>query len=460
MNADLKADGKLKTAMARLLHRYPLFSGIVASMDVHAMPEVGTMGVGLQDDSFDLFYNPAFVRSISLEELVGVFHHEVRHLVFGHMLMGAEQYPDAEALTTATELCANERLPEPLPLDPVLLRDYPELPPDEDSDTRYGRLAGKKREKKDAPGDGRGGTGVGSGKDADCEDKGDADEDGEAETQAHPAKRKKRTKAKKGCKKQGKAKKAKKQRGPGEKAKKNKGTIDDHGRWDEIAENEAVARNLIESSLVEGAQRIGELSQEEMKLLDKIGEGWGINPGNITSAIVPAQGEEKVNWKKALRRLIGRATHQAPCYERPPRRLPHMLGIIPGRMSRSTRPRIMAAIDTSGSMTDDILAEISGELRHMTRDREVLVVECDTEINAVHEYRKPITEVHGRGGTDLRPPLEAEFLRRHRIDVAVYFTDGFGDVHDEPPRGVPVIWVLVPGGEPPAPWGKVVKMEG
>ena len=36
----------------------------------------------------------------------------------------------------------------------------------------------------------------------------------------------------------------------------------------------------------------------------------------------------------------------------------------------------------------------------------------------------------------------------------VYFTDGFGPAPAEPPP-VPVVWCLVPCGQPPAPWGRV-----
>lgn len=116
----------------------------------------------------------------------------------------------------------------------------------------------------------------------------------------------------------------------------------------------------------------------------------------------------------------------------------------------------MAAIDTSGSLTDELLSEISAELGRMAADYRVLVVECDVLIHRVYPY-KPIDKVVGRGGTDLRPPLEPDFLKRHKPDVVVYFTDGFGLAHEKPPR-IPVIWCLTPDGQRPANWGRVVQM--
>jgi predicted metal-dependent peptidase len=86
----------------------------------------------------------------------------------------------------------------------------------------------------------------------------------------------------------------------------------------------------------------------------------------------------------------------------------------------------------------------------------VVLVECNSAINAVYDYR-PLTVVHGRGGTDFRPPLARLFLRQQRVDLVIYFTDGYGPAPENPPR-IPVIWCLTEDGERPAPWGKVVQM--
>ena len=116
----------------------------------------------------------------------------------------------------------------------------------------------------------------------------------------------------------------------------------------------------------------------------------------------------------------------------------------------------MAVIDTSGSLTDDLFALISSELARMSKDFDVTVVECDAKIHEVYKCR-PINSVQGRGGTDLRPPFEKGFLRQHRPDLLVYFTDGYGPAPDDKPR-IPVIWCLTPDGKQPAEWGRVIRM--
>jgi predicted metal-dependent peptidase len=118
----------------------------------------------------------------------------------------------------------------------------------------------------------------------------------------------------------------------------------------------------------------------------------------------------------------------------------------------------MVVIDTSGSLTDAMLGAISRELAGLAKGNAVTVVECDRKIHAVYPFKKPITSLKGRGGTDFKPPLEPEFLRKQKADLVVYFTDGCGEAPDRPPK-VPVIWCLTPSGRMPAPWGREIRME-
>jgi predicted metal-dependent peptidase len=146
----------------------------------------------------------------------------------------------------------------------------------------------------------------------------------------------------------------------------------------------------------------------------------------------------------------------------PSRRQPESLGIVPGKRSRREHPRVLVAIDTSGSMGDYELLQIAEELRGLTEgDVAVTVVHCDSMIHEVTKVGKGfvLRELKGRGGTDLRPPFEEAFLRQHQPDLVVYFTDGYGPAPDAPPSNVEVLWILT-GYRPqvPARFGKVVTM--
>ena len=156
---------------------------------------------------------------------------------------------------------------------------------------------------------------------------------------------------------------------------------------------------------------------------------------------------------------MGQILQSRTVYSRPSRRFPDMVGIVPGKRRQGERPRVMAVIDTSGSITPQLLELISAELGMLARHHAVLVVECDAKVQKVYDYDSPLTVVHGRGGTNFGPPLESKFLRKHRPDLIVYFTDGFGPAPQRGPR-IPLVWCLVPGGQRPAGWGRVIQMGG
>ncbi len=133
-----------------------------------------------------------------------------------------------------------------------------------------------------------------------------------------------------------------------------------------------------------------------------------------------------------------------------------MVGIVPGTTILG-HPKVMAAVDTSGSMSKEALGRISQELQRLACHTTITVVECDDKIRTKYPFNGPLKGVNGRGGTDLRPPLSEECASELRPDVAVYFTDGDGKAPEHPPS-FPVIWVLTPGGRRPAPWGEVYEL--
>ncbi len=182
--------------------------------------------------------------------------------------------------------------------------------------------------------------------------------------------------------------------------------------------------------------------------------------GNSTSGVSEVISEipAKLDWRRVLARFVGQSLEMMPTYNRPSRRMPDLLGIIPGRQRLGNKPKVMAVIDTSGSITKQLLDTISGELTSLAKSYEVLVVECDCRIHRVYLFKSNgIKDVVGRGGTDFRPPLEVRFLAKHRPDVVMYFTDGMGPGPRVQPR-VPLVWCLTANGQQPVPWGLMVRM--
>ena len=222
-------------------------------------------------------------------------------------------------------------------------------------------------------------------------------------------------------------------------------SLDDHDTWSR-SDCSPVAGRFIVGTAVSSACRAvpGGLG----------GLPAGLRPyvEELTAAGCPG----RVDWGSRLRRLVAASLETRAVFTRPPRRRPELVGLVPVQARTSARPRILAAVDTSASMDGRTLAAIGAELARLDRQGRVTVVECDDAIRGAYTYR-PLVSAHGRGGTDFRPVFEPEFLRYHRPDVILYFTDGAGEAPPRPPAQ-PVVWCLTTGGRRPAPWGNVVRV--
>lgn len=202
------------------------------------------------------------------------------------------------------------------------------------------------------------------------------------------------------------------------------------------------------------------------RALAEAGEGHGLlagrDPGFFLEELFATSEEpqEPMDWKAAIQMFVGLIRTPRHTYTRPNRRFPHLVGVVPGRVyypGPGEKPSLIVALDTSGSMTSEELAEIARQLRPLSALVKMTVVECDVTIQRVSRFEGVLRDVKGRGGTDLRPIYEPEFLRKHRPDGVIYFTDGFGPYPAEDP-GIKTLWVL---SKPPlfsCPWGTKVCM--
>jgi len=369
-------------AVDRLASVQPLHGGILGRWKLVEDPSINTMAVGFSHGRLILYFAPVFVEGITLDELTAVLSHEANHFLFGHCEHDPLPSENHRAMTIAEEITVNEWVTGTLPCNPILLEDYPSLPSNEDTQTRYDRLLAILPVEKDA--------------------------------------------------------------------------IDDHSRWEQIRSNGQLANAVINTIVAKVWEKMTPEQKSKVCLPQQIQKIVKDAIISCNGSSVVGNGMASVPWQQILRRYVGRSLCHRPVFTRPPRRFPEMVGILPARGRSGSKPKVMACIDTSGSMTDAILAGVSTELSVMSRTHQIIVVECDREIQAVYPYR-PISEVHGRGGTDFRPPFSAEFLRQHRPDLVIYFTDGCGKTPAASPR-IPVIWCLTLRGKQPCGWGKIVRM--
>lgn len=237
-------------------------------------------------------------------------------------------------------------------------------------------------------------------------------------------------------------------------------TTDEHAVWADAVDAGESARLAARIAVHAAARELGPGEWDKLpeSIRRAVTGGYGDKPGTQIEELIGG-GKGTVDWRGALRRMVTADTRPASNYGRPPRRSPALAGLVPGTARASGRTRVMAVVDTSGSVSREMLADIAAELEVMSAACTITVVECDAKVHAVYAFPVggALRSVKGRGGTDLRPPFEPAFLHEHRPDAVVYFTDGDGPAPGLGPN-LPVYWCLTPGGLRPANWGRVLKM--
>ncbi len=399
-SSDQIAEGAVRVAIVRLAAAYPFHARVLEKFRLVPSPAVETMGVAATAGGVLLFYNPEFVRGLTADVRGGVLLHEVHHVVLGHLGLDPADFPDQWAFIVACEVSVNEFVTLPLPDGVIRLEQFPDLPPMESTLDRYRRLA------RVAPKARFTISGVGG--------------------MAHP----------------------------GAAGGSSGNVIDNHSVWKTGGDDADAVREAVAALLNEAAVEAGGVPSELQAAVKAIGRGTASQVH-----ILAGGADGTLDWRRLLRRYIGRLTRPQGSYSRPPRRFPRLIGVVPGRLRRPRDSAVVAILDTSGSIDEPIIEAIDGELQRLARTREVVVVEADCEVHRTYRYAGRLERVHGRGGTDFCPALDRRFLAPLKPEVVIYFTDGFGPAPEVPPPW-PLVWCLVPGGEPPAEYGRVIRMDG
>lgn len=173
----------------------------------------------------------------------------------------------------------------------------------------------------------------------------------------------------------------------------------------------------------------------------------------------------KVDWRAVLASQVRRAVASASgavdyAWSRPSRRQ------VPGVVLPSLRrpvPTIAVVVDTSGSVSDTMLAqalaEVDGALASSgTRRNDVTVLSCDAGVGAVNRVRSARdVQLVGGGGTDMRVGIEQALRLRPTPDVVIVLTDGETPWPAEPPRVKVVVGLLGECRWPVPEWARVVE---
>ena len=195
------------------------------------------------------------------------------------------------------------------------------------------------------------------------------------------------------------------------------------------------------AAAAQAARQAGKLSQSMLRWVDGL--------------LAPS-----LPWRALLARFFAVNQRDDYSWRRPSRREGDAL--LPRLSSEGLD--VIAAIDTSGSISDDELRQFVSELdalKGQVRAR-VTLVACDNKLSDQSPWEfEPWDamslpqEMEGGGGTDFRPVFDWVEHENRSPNMLVYFTDAEGDFPKVAPN-YPVVWLVK--GKGIVPWGERVQL--
>lgn len=433
---------KLKKARIELLSNHPFFGTMALRARFKAVDGLGTIGVA--DGGRTIYFDPNFVESISGEETEGVVAHEVLHLAFDVFGRRGERHIGLwnMAHDYAINLILKDsglKLPSHIMIDgkpqPICMDEkYRGMAAEE----IYEKLKKEAKKQADGQGDGSGqggkcekcgkqqGASQQGGSDDDDSDDGDSgdgkpgDKKGRCEcdpTNGHGI-----------------------GRGPG--------CVDHshYARGKNQGQKHQIQQEWRESlgAAVQAAKEQGKLPAGLDRFIDDL-----INPS--------------LPWDQILRQFVGEHGCKDDFSWRRPNRHALVRDLyLPGLIS--TQPRIGIGIDTSGSISPDILlmfaSEINGILQEINATARVIIADADVHANMDTDSIEEILEnTKGGGGTDFRTAFEAFAEDDEGLDCIVFFTDLYATLPEPQQVEVPVLWITPFEEHGDAPFGDVFVAE-
>jgi predicted metal-dependent peptidase len=193
----------------------------------------------------------------------------------------------------------------------------------------------------------------------------------------------------------------------------------------------------------------------------------GVAPGLFDSEIKQARGGN-VPWRALVARFFT-GLRQDDYRMFPPNKKHLWRGIYLPSIGTPGPSHIAVAVDTSGSMSDEVLGEILGEidkLRSVTNCR-LTLIQCDAQVHKVEDFEATDEtqferyQFYGRGGTAFEPVFDwiAQKATQSffQLDALIYLTDGFGSFPPKPPS-YPLLWIMTEHSMPNVPFGEVIRL--
>lgn len=186
------------------------------------------------------------------------------------------------------------------------------------------------------------------------------------------------------------------------------------------------------------AQRIRELTAYDV--LDHHSKVPGNVPAGLERWARTSLQPVPVPWQTVLAAAVRSGISDAAgrinySYKRPSRR--QVAGVVLPSM-RQPKVRVAVVLDTSASMSDDLVAQALAQIKQVTRTQGVDaamvdVITCDASAHQAQRFGASM-QIQGGGGTDMRVGISAALDLTPRPDVVIVLTDGFTPWPDLPSK--------------------------
>ena len=229
------------------------------------------------------------------------------------------------------------------------------------------------------------------------------------------------------------------------------------------------SNDVIEPLSQEEIDEIESFWKDKMEILKNSSEhqlssGKGSLPAGIEQEISTIL-EPEVDWRHALWKYVGKTPAD---FDDLDRRFIYKGLYLESLLTEAVE--VSVCIDTSGSVSDELLKQFAGELKGILRSYPN--VKCslffaDTNLAGPYEIDRieQMPKAFGRGGTSFVPFFD--YLKKHGEEnnllgnnkLSIYFTDGYGDFPSQEPNN-PTMWLVCKDGleTQSFPFGEVVRI--
>ena len=178
---------------------------------------------------------------------------------------------------------------------------------------------------------------------------------------------------------------------------------------------------------------------------------WGKFTGDAMSSIVSAN-TPKISYKDIIRRFHNSVVSTKQVSSR--MKVNRRYDLAQPGHRRVYKSKLLFAIDSSGSMSDDDLKEGFAVVNSLCKHSEITYLLFDYKITSVETKLKKAKKefkVTGRGGTNFQDVID--YVNEHKYDGVIIYSDGEASAPTKPIT-TKVLWLLSDKSKkPPVEWG-------